>query len=69
MPYGHITRLEPQHQFGFLIDDAGMDWFFVAEGVRGGALDTLWLEERVGFSSEWTMQGPRAVDIHFEQID
>ncbi len=69
MLYGHIKRLEPQHGFGFLVDDAGMDWVFVSAGVRGGVLDLLWLEERVGFSSEWTPKGPRAVDIHFEQID
>ena len=69
MPYGNITRLEPEHGYGFLIDDAGMDWFFVREGVRGTAFDDLWLDERVGFSSEWTGKGPRAIDIHFEQVD
>jgi cold shock CspA family protein len=69
MPYGHITRLDPQHGFGFLVDDAGMDWFFVREGVRDGAFDVIWLDERVGFSPESTPTGPRAVDIHFEQLD
>ena len=69
MPYGRITRLEPQHGFGFLVDDAGMDWFFVREGARGGAFEELWIEERVGFSPEWTPKGPRAVDIHFEQAE
>jgi cold shock CspA family protein len=67
--YGQITRLEPTHGFGFLVDDAGVEWFFVREGVRGGSLDQLWIDERVGFSSEWTPKGPRAVDIHFEQLD
>jgi cold shock CspA family protein len=69
MRYGHISRLVPQHGFGFLIDDGGMEWFFVAEGVRGGTLDAMWLDERVGFAAEWTAKGPRAVDIHFEQLD
>ena len=69
MPYGHITRLEPQLGFGFLVDDAGMDWFFVRDGVRGGAFDDIWLEERVGFLPEWTTSGPRATDVHFEQLD
>jgi cold shock CspA family protein len=69
MPYGHITRVVGEHGFGFLVDDAGLDWFFVREGVRAAAFDDLWIDERVGFSSEWTPQGPRAVDIHFEQHD
>jgi cold shock CspA family protein len=69
MPYGHITRLVPEHNYGFLVDDSGLDWFFVREGVRNAAFDELWLDERVGFSSEWTPKGPRASDIHFEQLD
>ena len=67
--YGTIKRLVPAHEFGFIVDDAGMDWFFVPSGVRAGVLERLWPGERVGFSSEWTAQGPRAVDIHFEQVD
>ena len=66
--YGHITRLVPEHGYGFLNDDVGMEWFFVADGVRGG-LDQIWIDERVGFAAEWTVKGPRAVDIHFEQLD
>ena len=69
MPYGHITRLEPQHGFGWLVDDSGLDWFFVRTGVRDDQIQLLWLEERVGFSYEWTPKGPRATDIHFEQLD
>jgi len=69
MPYGHITRLVPEHGFGFLVDDAGLDWFFVHGGVRDGAFDALWYDERVGFTYEWTPKGPRAADIHFEQLD
>jgi cold shock CspA family protein len=69
MPYGHIKRLVSEHGYGFLVDDAGLDWFFVRDGVRDGAFDNVWLDERVGFSQEWTPKGPRAVDIHFEQID
>jgi cold shock CspA family protein len=69
MPYGTVTRLVPEHGFGFIVDDAGMDWFFVGSGVRDGAFDALWVDERVAFSSEWTSQGPRAVDIHHEQLD
>ena len=68
MRYGHITRLVPEHDYGFLIDDGGIDWFFLADGVRGG-LDAIWVDERVGFSAEWTTRGPLAVDIHFEQLD
>lgn len=69
MPYGLITRLERRFGYGFLVDDSGMDWFFVREGVRGAAFDEIWVDERVGFSSEWTASGPRAIDIHFEQSD
>jgi cold shock CspA family protein len=55
----------PQHGFGFLIDDAGMDWFFVRENVRDG-FDLLAADERVSFSPEWTPKGPRAADIRYE---
>jgi cold shock CspA family protein len=68
MPYGEITRLIPEHGFGFLRDDSGLDWFFVVAGVRGRPGD-LWVDERVGFSAEWTPSGPRAVDVHPEVID
>ena len=67
--YGNILRTVPEHGFGFLIDDTGLEWFFVAEGVRGAHLEEIWPDERVGFSEEWTEKGPRAVDIHFEQLD
>jgi cold shock CspA family protein len=69
MPHGHITRIVPEHGFGFLVDDAGMDWVFVREGVRGADFAKIWLDERVVFAPEWTPKGPRATDIHFEQTD
>lgn len=69
MPYGTITRLVPEHGFGFIVDDAGMDWFFVPTGIRGSGFGDLWVNERVAFSAEWTPSGPRAVDIHHEQLD
>lgn len=64
MLHGEIVRLEPAHGFGFLRDDSDGDWFFVEAGIRDGSLATLWLGARVGFSQEWTPQGPRATDIH-----
>ena len=67
--YGHITRTVPEHGFGFLVDDNGLEWFFVTDGLRDGSFDRIWVDERVGFSAEWTPKGPRAVDIHFEQLD
>lgn len=66
MPHGNITRLLPQHDYGFLVDDAGVDWFFVREGIRGGNFASLWLDQRVFFEYEWTPKGPRATDIRFE---
>ncbi len=57
----------PEHGFGFLVDDSGTDWFFVRAGVRGGDFGLIWLDERVLFVPEWTSNGPRATDIHFEQ--
>ena len=69
MPYGNITRLDPERGFGFIRDDGGMDWFFVAGDVRGGRFENIWVGERVGFTSEATPQGPRAADIHHEQLD
>jgi cold shock CspA family protein len=68
MPYGSVTRIESRHGFGFIVDDSGMDWFFVADEVRGG-LDSIWVGERVGFTPEATTTGPRASDIHHEQLD
>lgn len=69
MPHGNITRLVPEHGFGFLVDDSGLDWFFLREGIRGADFDLLWLDERVTFAPQWTQSGPRAIDIHFEQVD
>jgi cold shock CspA family protein len=69
MLYGHISRLVPEHRFGFLVDDAGLEWFFLVESVRDGSFDRLWIDERVGFKPEWTPRGPLATDIHFEQLD
>jgi len=69
MPHGHIKRLLPEHGFGFLVDDSGLDWFFVLDGIRGGTFDNIWLEERVMFSPERTPKGPRATDIHFELVE
>jgi cold shock CspA family protein len=66
MPHGHIVRLVPEYGFGFLVDDSGLDWFFVRAGIRGDDFGNIWLDERVLFSPEWTAKGPRATDIHFE---
>ena len=67
MPHGQITRVEPAFGFGWLVDDAGMDWFFVRDGVRGGRLERLVPGERVTFDFESTPRGPRASDIGLEQ--
>ncbi len=69
MPYGNITRIEPRHGFGFIVDDSGMDWFFVTDDVRDARFDSIWVGERVGFTPEATKSGPRASDIHHEQLD
>ena len=69
MPYGNIVRIEPARGFGFIRDDGGMDWFFVTAGLRNGSFESIWLDQRVGFTPEWTPQGPRATDIHHEQLD
>jgi cold shock CspA family protein len=69
MPYGNIVRIELARGFGFIRDDAGFDWFFVEEGVRNGRLDSVWVGERVGFAAEWVRSGPRATDVHHEQLD
>lgn len=66
MLHGHITRLEPALGFGWLVDDAGVDWFFVRDGVRGGRLERLTRGERVTFDFESTPKGPRASDIALE---
>jgi len=63
MPYGQITRLEPELGFGWLVDESGLDWFFVREGTSGDSFDRLALEERVTFDYEWTPTGPRARDV------
>lgn len=69
MPYGNIIRIEAERGFGFIRDDGGMDWFFVAADVRGGRFGHIWVGERVGFAPESTPSGPRAADIHHEQLD
>jgi cold shock CspA family protein len=69
MLYGNIIRLEPKHGFGFIRDDGGMDWFFLAGDVRDGRFDSIWVDERVGFAAALTDKGPRAADVHHEQLD
>jgi cold shock protein len=69
MLYGRIVRIEPERGFGFIRDDSGQDWFFVSDGVRAPGFVRLWPGERVAFGQEWTPSGPRAVDIHHEQLD
>jgi cold shock CspA family protein len=69
MPWGEILRIEADKGFGFIRDDSGMDWFFVAEDVRGSRFENIWVGERVGFTAEATKTGPRAADIHHEQLD
>lgn len=64
---GEVVRIEPALGFGFIRDDRDGDWFFVAAGVRQGGLDGLRVGERVAFSQEWTVNGPRATDIHRER--
>lgn len=66
MARGRITRLVPEHGFGFLVDNAGVDWFFIGEGLRGGSFDAVREGDPVHFSQEWTPKGPRAVDVHAE---
>jgi cold shock CspA family protein len=63
MPYGYITRVEPALGFGWIRDDAGMDWFFLREGVRHDAIVGLHRHDRVVFDVESTPTGPRARDI------
>lgn len=48
------------------MDDAGMDWFFVRDGVRRGRIDRLHRHDRVVFDVESTPKGPRATDIALE---
>jgi cold shock CspA family protein len=55
--------VEPSLGFGWLTDDAGLDWFFVRAGVRGGDIERLHPKDRVVFDFEATPQGPRASDI------
>lgn len=62
MPHGTVKRVERALGFGFLVDEAGMDWFFVSDGVRGG-LSSLLVGDVVHFTPEWTAKGPRASDI------
>jgi cold shock CspA family protein len=69
MPYGYITRIEPEHGFGFIRDDSHQDWIFMRDGVRAPGFDALWPGERVAFAAEWTPVGPRAIDLHHEQLD
>lgn len=63
MPHGRISRIEPDLGFGWIEDDAGMDWFFVSEGVHESMRERMRVDERVKFVHEWTPSGPRASAI------
>jgi len=43
-----------------------MDWFFVRDGVRNGAIERLRAKDRVVFDFESTPKGPRAASIALE---
>jgi cold shock CspA family protein len=66
MLHGYIRRVEPALGLGWIMDDAGMDWFFVRDGVRNGAIERLRRNDRVVFDFESTPRGPRAADIALE---
>lgn len=61
--HGRIKRIVSAHRFGFIVDHAGLDWFFVDTGVRDGRFAALRAEDQIAFAPEWTPAGPRATDI------
>ena len=63
MLHGRIKRMVAAHGFGFIVDRAGLEWFFVETGVRGGRFAALRAEDHVVFAPEWVATGPRATDI------
>lgn len=68
MLHGRIRRVVPEHGFGFIVDDAGLDWFFVEAGLRDAPLAALRSEDQVVFAPEWTSGGPRATDIVISSV-
>ena len=63
MLHGRIRRVVPEHGFGFIVDDTGLDWFFVEAGLRDVPLGALRPKDHIVFAPEWTSGGPRAKDI------
>lgn len=66
---GTLKRIVPEHGFGFIVDEGGMDWFFVRDGVRETVFERLRPGELLAFDREWTTRGPRATDVRFALFD
>jgi cold shock protein len=65
MPSGTIKALYRNRGFGFIRDDAGLDWFFPRTSVEG-SFDQLNEGQRVTFDEEPSAKGPRACHVRSE---
>ena len=63
MPSGTIVRLMTGKGFGFLSDEGGVEHFFHQSGVQGAVFESLREGQRVEFTVEESIKGPRACDV------
>lgn len=60
---GKVKRIVESKGFGFLIDDAGKEYFFHNSEVGGKGFDGLLEGDAVKFTPSESPKGPRASEI------
>ena len=61
---GHIARLNPEDDYGFIETPDGREIYFHRNSVVGGDFDRLRAGDGVRFSEELGEQGPQATTVH-----
>jgi cold shock protein len=62
---GTIIRLMADKGFGFLADEAGVEYFFHRSAVSG-SFDALTLHQPITFTPNKSPKGPRAEDVEVQ---
>ncbi len=67
-PKGHVTRLFPAEEYGFLRTDDGREVFFHRNAVRDGENLDLEVGTEVEFTEEEGEKGPQAASVRIRRV-